>query len=143
VRARSLSPFLLSLFPLPLDFGGATDTAIPLHNVSSEALKRVVAFCEDHVARPRPALATNTPEGKGKYVLDDWDKTFLAKLNQEQLFELILAANYLDIKTLLDATCKTVADMIIGKSPEQIRSLFQIKNDFSPVLVLVVVYSFC
>ena len=48
------------------------------------------------------------------------------------LFELILAANYMDIKSLLDLTCAKVASMIKGKSPEQIRILFNITNDFSP-----------
>ena len=48
------------------------------------------------------------------------------------LFELILAANYMDIKPLLDLTCATVASMIKGKSPEEIRSTFNITNDFSP-----------
>jgi hypothetical protein len=33
------------------------------------------------------------------------------------LFELILAVNYLDIKSLLDVTCKGVAKMIQGKKP--------------------------
>ncbi|KAH0512893.1 S-phase kinase-associated protein 1 [Microtus ochrogaster] len=59
-----------------------------------------------------------------------WDQEFL-KVDQGTLFELILAANYLDIKGLLDVTCKTVANMIKGKTPEEIRKTFNIKNDFT------------
>ncbi|GKF57983.1 SKP1-like protein 1A isoform X1, partial [Tanacetum coccineum] len=43
------------------------------------------------------------------------------------------AANYLNIKILLDLTCQTVvADMIKGKTPEEIHKTFNIKNDFTP-----------
>lgn len=38
----------------------------------------------------------------------------------------------MDIKGLLDVTCKTVANMIKGKTPEEIRKTFNIKNDFTP-----------
>lgn len=42
------------------------------------------------------------------------------------------AANFLDIKPMLDLTCKTVAKMITGKTPEEIRAQFNIQNDFTP-----------
>ena len=42
------------------------------------------------------------------------------------------AANFLNIKDLLDLTCQTVADMIKGKTPEEIRKTFNIKNNFTP-----------
>ena len=53
------------------------------------------------------------------------------QVDQGTLFDLILAANYLDIKGLLDVTCKAVAEMIKGKSPDDIRKHFNIKNDFT------------
>lgn len=49
------------------------------------------------------------------------------------LASMFQAANYLDIKGLLDVTCKTVANMIKGKTPEEIRKTFNIKNDFTPI----------
>ena len=50
----------------------------------------------------------------------------------DTISDIIQAANYLDIKGLLDVTCKTVANMIKGKTPEEIRKTFNIKNDFTP-----------
>jgi hypothetical protein len=65
------------------------------------------------------------------------------------LFDIILAANYLDIKPLLsvlfeynplpllmllssDLGCKAVAGMVKGKTPGEIRKLFNVVNDFTP-----------
>ena len=42
------------------------------------------------------------------------------------------AANYMDIKPLLDLTCAGVASMVKGKTPEEIRKVFNIVNDFTP-----------
>ncbi|XP_073106626.1 SKP1-like protein 1 [Elaeis guineensis] len=42
------------------------------------------------------------------------------------------AADYLEIKGLLDLACEQVANMIRGKHVEEIRKTFNIKNDFTP-----------
>ena len=42
------------------------------------------------------------------------------------------AADYLNIKNLLDLTCETVACMMKGKTVEEIRKMFNIKNDYNP-----------
>ena len=52
--------------------------------------------------------------------------------NNADLFDLIMAADYMDIQPLLNVTCSRVADMIRGKSAEEIRVVLGIKNDFTP-----------
>ena len=64
-------------------------------------------------------------------VVQEWYGSYVS-VEQDILFELILAANFMDIKPLLDLTCATVASMIKGKTPEEIRKTFNIVNDFTP-----------
>ena len=48
------------------------------------------------------------------------------------LFELITAAHYIDFEQLLDLCSAKIASMIMNKTPEELRILFDIKNDFTP-----------
>ena len=61
-------------------------------------------------------------------IIPAWNKNFF-EVDQGTLFELILAANYLDMKGQLNYECKTVASMIVGKTPDQIRTTFNIPDD--------------
>ncbi|KAG6335849.1 hypothetical protein ID866_3239 [Astraeus odoratus] len=113
---------------------GESDQPIPLPNVSSSVLKKVLEYCEHHRGEPLPSAdADQNQDETRKRTTDisEWDQRFIT-VDQEMLFEIILAANYLDIKPLLDVGCKTVANMIKGKTPEEIRKLFNIVNDFTP-----------
>ena len=106
-------------------------TEIPLPNVKAAVLRKVIEFCEHHLKEPMTEIEKPLKSQNMADVVQKWYADFV-DLEQVLLFELILAANYMDIKPLLDLTCATVASMIKGKTPEEIRSTFNITNDFSP-----------
>mmetsp|Transcript_30083 Transcript_30083/g.66645 ORF Transcript_30083/g.66645 Transcript_30083/m.66645 type:complete len:157 (+) Transcript_30083:173-643(+) len=105
-----------------------SEDAIPLPNVSGKILARVIEYCKYHVDANKKL---GDKPMKSEDDVKTWDAEFV-KVDQATLFDLILAANYLNIKGLLDLTCQTVAQMIKGKTPEEIRKTFNIKNDFTP-----------
>ncbi|KAG0488517.1 hypothetical protein HPP92_007080 [Vanilla planifolia] len=109
---------------------GCGGSIIPLPNVTGKILSKVIEFCKKHVEAGTKPLVSGCDEKSIEDELKCWDADF-AKVDQATLFDLILAANYLNIKPLLDLTCQTVADMIKGKTPEEIRTTFNIKNDFT------------
>lgn len=48
-----------------------------------------------------------------------------------ELMKLILAANYLDLRSLLEAGTTEIAVRISGKNSNQIREMLQLENDFT------------
>ncbi len=114
---------------------GESDHPIPLPNVTGRVLKRVIDYCTHHkddaVAPPEEEKDIFDNRRRLDDV-DEWDSHFIKTGTNEELFEIILAANYMDIKPLLDLGCKTVASMIKGKTAPQIRDMFGIENDFTP-----------
>ncbi|XP_006359704.1 SKP1-like protein 1B [Solanum tuberosum] len=101
---------------------------IPISNVTSNILAKVLEYLKRHVEADDKAADDKAAADNDLKVFD----AEFVKVDQKTLFDLILAANYLNIKGLLDLTCQTVADMIKGKTPEEIRKTFNIKNDFTP-----------
>ncbi|KAL8782862.1 MAG: hypothetical protein Q9213_005039 [Squamulea squamosa] len=114
------------------DLGEQTmEDAIPIPNVNEPVLRKVIEWCVHHRSDPPASTDDDSDSRKKTTDIEEWDQKFM-QVDQEMLFEIILAANYLDIKPLLDVGCKTVANMIKGKSPEEIRKTFNIQNDFTP-----------
>lgn len=115
----------LSMRPTEHSFAdiGETETPIPLTNVTGALLKKILEYCQYHREHPLDAPADGAKEERRLDDIIPWDQAF-CNVDQPTLFGLILAANYLDIKPLLDLTCKTVALLIKGKTPEEIRKTF-------------------
>lgn len=115
------------------------DAIIPVPNVTGRTLRFALDYIEHHHNNRADAIEKPL-KGKIEDVISDWDKNFLYthlvknhdEKQHETLIDVIMAANFLNIKDLLDLTCACVASMIKGKTPEQIRALFNIENDFTP-----------
>jgi S-phase kinase-associated protein 1 len=86
---------------------------IQLIKIDGKTLKRVIDYCVRH--------RCIDDESENKI----WDGEFL-KIPQEDLYYLILAADYLDNTPLFDLTTKKVSKMIEGKSAEEIKNIFNI-----------------
>ncbi|TKY49426.1 SKP protein 14 [Spatholobus suberectus] len=103
-----------------IDANGAdASVVIPLPNVASRHLGRIIEYCSEHC------------RAAGTGSLKEFDERFLEELSPEELKELLLAANYLDIKILLDFLSNSIADLIENKSPEFVRNFFDIINDYT------------
>jgi S-phase kinase-associated protein 1 len=95
-------------------------TEIPLPNVKAQVLRKVIEFCEHHLQEPMTEIEKPLKSQNMADVVQKWYADFV-DLEQVLLFELILAANYMDIKPLLDLTCATVASMIKGKTVSRVQ----------------------
>ncbi|KAI3919497.1 hypothetical protein MKW98_030208, partial [Papaver atlanticum] len=100
---------------------------IHLPKVTSKILAKVIEYCKKHVE-------TIIPIGEdGKIIGDDgrkneilllmWDGDFI-NVDRATLFELILAANYLNIDGLLDLSLGAVGHTFSGKRVKDIRKKF-------------------
>lgn len=111
---------------------GGGGAEIPLPNVKGAVLAKVIEYCT-HYTNVEEMTAISTPLkcSKIEEVVQQWYADYV-KVEQVMLFELVTAANFMDIKPLLDLTCFAVAVLIKGKSAEEIRKIFNISSDFTP-----------
>ncbi|KAL6656996.1 hypothetical protein ACP70R_004776 [Stipagrostis hirtigluma subsp. patula] len=134
--AARLSSILASMIKEGVDGG-----RIPALNATAGALALVIKYCEKHAAGSDHGAAddssssssssssVDTPAHKA---MKNWDRELVDGLHQDDLYDLIVAAHFLDIKGLRDVSCQKAADMIKGKTTAQIREIFNIVNDLTP-----------
>lgn len=131
---------------------------VPLPNVRGEVLAKVLEFAHgmgtgtgtelelgyghgqghghdhDH-AREFEHEHENEHEREREHAPDHepWAERFARGLSKDALFDVLLAANYLDIPQLLELMCDTIADRYIrNKTTQEIRDALNVVNDFTP-----------
>ncbi|KAH7557850.1 hypothetical protein ACOSP7_027761 [Xanthoceras sorbifolium] len=102
-------------------------TVMPLPNVSTAAMHGILEYCRAHEEFRR-----RMPEAAPEEEVRAFEAGYVDRKSNEELKEMILAANYLNISKLLDFLTGVAAKRIENKSVEYVRAFFGVENDFTP-----------
>jgi len=139
VHIAKMSNFLCNMMVDCSDMMSEADDGIPLHDITSKMMKMVISYLEYHHANPTvkkddDAADDDDEDDDEKRRLDDiipWDQKF-CEIDNATLRELAMAANYLDIKSLLHLACKSIAIRLKGKTVDEMREILGEPDDLTP-----------
>ncbi|CAF1028171.1 unnamed protein product [Adineta steineri] len=106
----------------------------------------IIEFCNHHKNDPEAEFSDDDDDDdnhnnddkikkdvnelKKKTTISEWDKTFIQQFSVHDgtLFDIITAANILDIPILIHTLCKSIIYLIKGKSSQEIRDIFKLSE---------------
>ena len=91
-------------------------------------LEKIKIYLEHYENEKPKEILYPLPNKDFSSCVDDWDYKFIDIDNTDTIFELMNAANFLDINSLLNLTCAKIASLIKGKNPNQLKDLFNLKK---------------
>mmetsp|Transcript_9876 Transcript_9876/g.13751 ORF Transcript_9876/g.13751 Transcript_9876/m.13751 type:complete len:185 (+) Transcript_9876:77-631(+) len=124
--------FISQVIKTSLENDPDTKESLPIMGVNMETLEHIVKYMNHHKGSEPPIVEKPLRNKKmSENVKDKWDAPFIdgiADKSKQALYDLILAANYMDIKALLHLGCAKVASLIKGQPLERIREILDPKN---------------
>jgi len=108
-------------FPTPIDVAKLSELVkttvdeddddvqdVPIPNVKAAVLTKVLEYCTHYQTEEMTPIQTPLKSSKIEDLVQPWYAEYV-QVEQSLLFELVTAANYMDIKPLLDLMCLAVS----------------------------------
>ena len=106
--------------------------AIPLPEITKETFDKVLLYLEHiEAGNASPEIEKPLRSNDMRDVTTEFYANFV-DLDDDHVQDLILAANWLDIKDLLALSCAKMGSVIRGLTIPEFRKRFSIVNDFTP-----------
>ena len=107
------------------DLGEQSDEAIPIFTINGSILEKVLIFCDYVYNNPRELDFFQMWANDKSFAIPipEWFKDFIS-VEEQMLFDIIIAANFLDIQLLINLGCKVIADSIRHKTPAELKQKF-------------------
>jgi S-phase kinase-associated protein 1 len=127
---RDAASISVTIKELIQDLGGDDGnfaTEIPV-KVAGKYLKLIFDWLDKNATRCEAFSAEQAalPEEERKLIEpNEDDNKFCDAMDDDTKIEMILAANLLDLKILLDLLCLSVAALVKGQSPEELRKVLE------------------
>lgn len=108
---------------------GDDEEVIPISNIDSSILSWIMEWLQ-HQEVIEEEEEEDTKERRTDNI-SEWDIAFIKRSTNnlkdlQTLFDILVAGGYLDIKKLRKVCIKTIANIIKGKNPQEIRNTFTI-----------------
>ena len=120
-KVAQMSETIQDMIKLLSDVNGGSELPIDL---PAAVLGKVLEWAQHHQNDP-PLVE---PVDLNNEVLSTWDEDFLS-LEHGMLFDLLNATDYLNMRPMMNACARKVANLIRGKTAPEIRQLFDIEID--------------
>ena len=99
-----------------------------LKDIKYSTIIKLKEYLEHLVDHTPEKIQIPLPKKDFKDCITQWDYDFI-NCDTEEVLEIMVAANFLDIDSLLDLTSAKIASIIKGKNPEEIRRILNMEND--------------
>ena len=104
---------------------------IKLKEVNSNTLEKILEYLKHYkdkepIQLPKPLPTINLNE-----IIEEWDVNFINEMDTNTIIDLINAANYLEIQSLVDLGCAYIVSLFKGRNADEMREMFDIDFDLS------------
>lgn len=91
-----------------------TDQIIQIPEVGATDLSKILLYCEYHRSSNPPSIPKPLKSNKMSDLVDAFDAQFVDSLSTDEISALLIAANYMDIYSLVELLCAKLATLIKG-----------------------------
>jgi S-phase kinase-associated protein 1 len=103
---------------------------VPISNVDSETMDKVVEYLEYHVDNPMTTIPKPIPCCDVERIVGKWDADYIdMDVSHPKFTKLTLAANFLNCKPLLDLCMCQLASKIKDKELAEVREILNIRHE--------------
>merc|ERR1712166_685877 len=112
--------------------GEEQDLEVPIKEVSAETLAFVIDYLQYIKENDEIKIESPLTKPLEEILANTWWLQYVNKLNNEQLLQVLSAANHMDINSLMRLCAAKAADLVQRMDLQTCREFFGFQNEYTP-----------